>query len=64
MALEDGKRFLIGKLVGVLCIILGFLVAASGYRSDAMLYMIAGVVILAIGIGILMSKVARRNAGA
>ncbi len=64
MALEDGKRFLIGKLLGLLCIVVGFLIAASGYRSDAFMYMIAGIVILAIGIGILLSKVSRRNAGA
>lgn len=62
MAIGSEKSFLVGKLLGLLCIVLGFLVAASGYRSDAMLYMIAGIVILAIGIGILFSKVSRRNA--
>ena len=64
MALENERpNFLVGKLSGLILIVVGFLLAASGYRAESTGYMVAGIIILAIGLGILVSKVIRRNPG-
>ena len=64
MPVDNGKpNFLISKLSGLLLIVIGFLLAASGYRADSTGYIIAGVIILAVGIALIVSKVIRRNPG-
>lgn len=54
-------NLLIDKLGGLTFIVLGFLLAASGYRATSMGYMAAGIVLLAIGIALVVRKVFRRN---
>ncbi|WP_331371290.1 hypothetical protein [Sinorhizobium chiapasense] len=62
MALEEEKSNLFfGKVGGLIFVVIGFLLAASGYRYGAAGYMIAGIVFIAIGIMLLMGKVLRRN---
>lgn len=64
MPLENEKpNFLISKLSGLVLIVVGFLLAASGYRAESTWYIVAGIILLAIGIAILVSKVVRRNPG-
>ena len=65
MSLESEKpNFLLSKLSGLFFIVVGFLIAASGYRSESTGYMIGGIILLAIGIIILVRKVIRRNPAA
>ncbi|WEX86559.1 hypothetical protein PZN02_002858 [Sinorhizobium garamanticum] len=62
MALEDEKSNLfIGKVGGLVFVVIGFLLAASGYRYGSAGYMVAGIVFIAIGIMLLTGKVLRRN---
>ena len=64
MPVESGNsNFLIGKLSGLILIIVGFLLAASGYRAESTGYIVGGIILLAIGIAILVGKVIRRNPG-
>ncbi|WP_245417544.1 LPXTG cell wall anchor domain-containing protein [Aminobacter sp. AP02] len=51
------------KLTGLIAIIIGFLVAAEGYRSGSSWLIILGIVVLAVGLGLLLAKIARRNQG-
>ena len=55
---------LIGKLVALVVVILGFLIVASGYRYDSTLTMIGGLVVLGLGIVVLARAIARRNSAA
>jgi hypothetical protein len=62
MPLEHEKsNFLVSKLSGLILIVIGFLVAASGYRAESTAYVVGGIVLLALGIGVLVSKIVRRN---
>lgn len=65
MPLENEKsNFLLSKLSGLVLIVVGFLVAASGYRAESTGYIVGGIVLLAIGIAILARKVINRNPAA
>jgi hypothetical protein len=57
----SGGNPLINKLGALIAIILGFLLAAEGYRSESTWLLFFGVVVLAIGLIILVRKVVRRN---
>jgi len=62
MPLENEKSsLLVSKLSGLILIIVGFLLVASGYRADSTGYAVGGIVLIGIGIAILISKVVRRN---
>ena len=51
MPLEnENSNFLVSKLSGLILIVVGFLLAASGYRAGSTGYMVAGIILLAIGI--------------
>ena len=59
----SGERVhpLMNKLTGLIAIIIGFLVAAEGYRSGSTWLILVGIVVLAVGLVLLMLKIARRN---
>ena len=62
MAAENEMhRPLVSKLGGVAFIILGFLLAAAGYRYGHASYIVGGIVLLAIGAFLLARKVIQRN---
>lgn len=54
---------LLNKLGALVAIILGFLLAAQGYRSTSNWLMVAGIALLVVGLVILVRKIARRNEG-
>jgi LPXTG-motif cell wall-anchored protein len=55
---------LINKLAALVAIIFGFLLAAEGYRSSSNWLIVAGIAVLAVGLILLVMKIARRNEGA
>ena len=59
----EKPNLLIGKLGGLIFIVLGFLLAASGYRGASTGYTAAGVLLIVIGIALLVWKTVRRNQG-
>lgn len=61
----SGERVhpLMNKLTGLIAIILGFLMAAEGYRSASNWLIFLGIVVLAVGLVLLALKIARRNQG-
>ncbi|MET0597222.1 MAG: hypothetical protein ABWZ57_05060 [Mesorhizobium sp.] len=62
MAEQDLKgRMLIGKLAGLALVIVGVLLAASGYRGGSPGYMAAGIALLVIGLIVLVRKILTRN---
>ncbi|MHB2267079.1 hypothetical protein [Aliihoeflea sp. PC F10.4] len=61
MSQQSTSPLMVNKLIAIGLIIVGFLVAASGYRYDATAGLVGGCVLLAIGIGLLIAKVVRRN---
>ncbi|MDQ2632865.1 MAG: hypothetical protein M3Y43_08275 [Pseudomonadota bacterium] len=65
MSLENEKtNFFVSKLSGLILIVVGFVVAASGYRAESTPYLTGGIVLLAIGIALIVAKVIRRNPSA
>lgn len=58
---QNTSPLMMTKLVAIGLILVGFLVAASGYRYDAPSGLFGGCVLLAIGVGLLVAKVVRRN---
>lgn len=64
MAINDGNPIsLFKKLSGLIVIILGFLVAASGYRYGSTQYLTLGIALIAIGLVLLVLMIVRRNQG-
>ena len=62
MPMENEKSsFLVSKLASLILIVVGFLLAAAGYRAESTPYIVGGIILLAIGIAILVSKIIRRN---
>jgi uncharacterized membrane protein HdeD (DUF308 family) len=54
---------LINKLAGLVAIILGFLIMASGYRYGSTGTIIIGIAIIVAGLAFLVLKIVRRNQG-
>lgn len=57
----EKPNLLIGNLGGLILVVLGFLVGASGYRAASTGYVVAGIVLVAVGAALLVRKVVRRN---
>jgi hypothetical protein len=53
--------FLMNKIIGIVFIIVGFLLAASGYRYGTTGTMVGGLVLIGIGVVLLILKIIRRN---
>jgi hypothetical protein len=58
---REMSSLVMGKLGGLIFVVVGFLLAAAGYRMDSSGYMSAGVVLIVIGLGLLVRKIAWRN---
>jgi Na+/melibiose symporter-like transporter len=56
-----GDSLMVSKIAALAFVVLGFLLAASGYRGASTGYLIAGIVLVAIGIALFAWKVMRRN---
>jgi hypothetical protein len=54
---------LINKLAGLVAIIVGFLILASGYRYGSAGTIIIGTAIIIAGLAFLVLKIVRRNQG-
>ena len=52
---------LIKKMLGMLLLVLGFLLTATGFYQSSALLITLGTFLLAAGIGALILKIARRN---
>jgi hypothetical protein len=61
MAVEGLSSLLVNKLTAVGLLVVGFLILASGYRYGSLWTMLGGCLLLAIGIVLLVLKIARRN---
>jgi hypothetical protein len=59
----DNPISLFKKLSGLIVIILGFLVTASGYRYGSTEYLTLGIALIAIGLVLLVLVIVRRNQG-
>ena len=58
---NETPNYLINKLGSLILIILGFLVGAAGYRNGSSVYIVAGIIFLAVGFALLIRKIMRRN---
>ncbi|MRG57649.1 hypothetical protein SAMN05428967_3850 [Phyllobacterium sp. YR620] len=62
MALNDDRPIsLFKKLGGLIAIILGFLITASGYRYGSTEFLTIGIAFIALGIILLVLMIVRRN---
>jgi hypothetical protein len=61
MATHEMPSPLVNKLSGLILILLGFLLAAAGYRSGHAWYIAGGIVALGLGVALLVRKIIRRN---
>jgi hypothetical protein len=62
MATNDEMRgSILAKLSGIVLVVLGFLVAAAGYRYGHSWYIGGGVALLALGVTFLVRKIINRN---
>lgn len=57
----DQPVSLLKKLSGLIVILLGFLLTASGYRSGSTEYLTLGIALIAIGLVLLVLMIIRRN---
>jgi Na+/melibiose symporter-like transporter len=62
-AIDDKPISLFKKLGGLIAIILGFLLAAVGYRDGSTEYLTLGIVLIAIGLVLIVLMIVRRNQG-
>ena len=60
MAANSGS-LLVNKLTAIVFVVVGFLILASGYRYGSPSTLVGGCLILAIGVILLVLKIARRN---
>lgn len=60
MAANSGS-LLVNKLTAIVFVVVGFLILASGYRYGSPSTLVGGCLILAIGVILLILKIARRN---
>ncbi len=60
MAANSGS-LLVNKLTTIVFVVMGFLILASGYRYGSPSTLVGGCLILAIGVILLILKIARRN---
>ncbi len=58
---KETPNYLINKLGALILIILGFLVGTAGYRNGSSVYIVAGIIFLAVGFALLIRKIMRRN---
>jgi uncharacterized membrane protein HdeD (DUF308 family) len=61
MNMSDGRVLLAKKLGGLLAIILGCLLAASGIAAGSAVSIVLGVLLLALGVVLLTLKIVTRN---
>ena len=57
----DQPVSLLKKLSGLIVILLGFLLTASGYSSGSTEYLTLGIALIAIGLVLLVLMIIRRN---
>lgn len=57
----DSPMPLLKKLGGLIAIILGFLITASGYRYGSTEFLTLGIAFIALGLVLLVLMIARRN---
>jgi hypothetical protein len=55
------RSLLVSKLAAIVLVVLGFLILTSGYRYGSPSSMVGGCIVLAIGIILLILKIAGRN---
>jgi hypothetical protein len=60
----EGPILLIKKLVGLILIVLGCLLIATGFNWGTTVQIVFGVLLLAAGVTLLVLKIARRNQSA
>jgi len=60
-AFDEMRRPFVSKLSGLFLIVLGFLLAAAGYRYGQAWYLGVGAVFLVLGLVLLMRKIINRN---
>ncbi len=60
---DDKPQLLIKKLGGLVALILGFLIAASGYRYGYPGLVAVGIAFVVVGLVLLVLKIVRRNQG-
>jgi general stress protein CsbA len=58
---DEMRRPFIKKLAGLVLMVLGFLLAAAGYRYGQGWYVGLGVVSLALGLVLIVRKIVNRN---
>jgi hypothetical protein len=59
----DNPISLFKKLGGLIAIILGFLLAAAGYRYGSTEYLTMGIALIALGLVLIVLMIVRRNRG-
>ncbi|MCM2503802.1 hypothetical protein NDN16_08970 [Aureimonas altamirensis] len=60
-ASNQGLPLVLKKLGGIVALVAGFLVAASGYRSDSIAMIVFGIVLILLGAFLLFRKIEMRN---
>jgi membrane-bound ClpP family serine protease len=63
-ALGDRMPPIVNKAAALFAIVVGFLIAAEGYRNGSGWIILAGVAALGIGLALFALKISRRNRGA